>query len=189
MTTRGDNNMSDPLTSFMKKLKNASPAEITMNGDDVNDWDTTGLDPRATTGCLWRISIDEDNVVTWEKDDSDPVDYGDEFFLQGTANEWIPEPLDRDEDVPGLWKGTIMLDTKTGLDRFQIVGDASADMVYYPNVAFCSQKTATIQFGPCKEKDYCWCIEGQPGEHVKIEFFQSGSFRSVNWYKVDKPSS
>merc|ERR1712039_1158543 len=97
------------------------------------------------------------------------------------------EPLDRDEDVPGLWKGTITLDEK-GLDDFQIVGDAVDTKVYFPNVPNCTMKAVPIQFGTCSEREHSWRIMGQEGDDIRIEFFQSGSFRSVNWYKVEKGS-
>merc|ERR1711879_720244 len=80
-TTRGSL-CQDPTTVFQKKLANAPAPEITMNGDDVTEWETTGLDPRAEPGQKWKVSLDEDGVATWEKDDDDALDFGDEFFLR-----------------------------------------------------------------------------------------------------------
>merc|ERR1719221_449066 len=39
-TSRGEVS-ADPAQRFLKKLSSAPPAEITMNGDDIDDWDTT----------------------------------------------------------------------------------------------------------------------------------------------------
>merc|ERR1719362_585899 len=86
----------DNTVKFQKKLAHAPPAEITMNGDDVKEWETTGLDPRAEPNSRWKISLDEDGVVEWERDDGDDdaPDFGDEFFLRGTHTGWEPEAME-----------------------------------------------------------------------------------------------
>merc|ERR1719254_247794 len=65
-TSRGTANQ-DPQVIFQRKLAAAPPAEITMNGDDVWEWDTTGLDPRSDPESRWNVELDEDGVATWER--------------------------------------------------------------------------------------------------------------------------
>jgi hypothetical protein len=179
-TSRGEVT-GDPAHRFLKKLSMAPPAEITMNGDDVDDWDTTGLDPRADPSTQWRVFLDEDGVVVWEKDD-DGQDYGDEFFLQGSVNNWRAEPLDRDGNISGLWYGTITLEG-SGQDSFQIVADNDQNKVYHPVVPYCSQKSTPIAFGKA-DRDLCWTIRGQEGESFRIEFHQQDKERSIMWYRT-----
>nr|AIW63288.1 polyketide synthase AS3D904 [Azadinium spinosum] len=179
-TTRGSL-CQDNLTVFQKKLLNAPPAEITMNGDDVLEWETTGLDPRGARDEKWKVSLDEDGVVTWEIDDEDNPDYGDEFFLQGTLNSWTPEPLDKHDTIPGLWIGTITLGD-SGEDQFQIVADNDVSRVYHPNNPYCTVKAAPIAFGKA-DKELAWVIRGNEGDSFRVEFFQSDKYRSVNWVK------
>merc|ERR1712232_771678 len=99
----------DPLTAFEKKLSVAPAAEIIMNGDDIKDWETTGLDPRGDPDTKWKINLDEDGMVTWSQMDEDTPDYGDEFFIQGTHNNWMPEALERHDSIIGLWMSTLSI--------------------------------------------------------------------------------
>merc|ERR1712232_1200420 len=65
-TTRGSRQQ-DPYKTFLKKMKLAPPAEVTMNGDNVEDWETTGCDPKAQAGDEYLIRLDKDGVTEWEK--------------------------------------------------------------------------------------------------------------------------
>jgi hypothetical protein len=177
-TSRGEVS-SEPAQRFLKKLSNAPPPEITMNGEDVEDWETNGLDPRADPSTQWKVYLDDDGAVIWEKDD-EVEDYGDEFFIQGTFNNWTPEPLDR-HDVQGCWAGTITLDAQ-GEDSFQIVADNDLMKTYHPVVPYCMQKSVPIALGKA-DKDLCWTIKGQEGDIFKIEFFQQDKFQSIMWMK------
>merc|ERR1719401_1925946 len=134
-----------------------------MNGDNVNDWETTGLDPRGERDAKWKVSLDEDGVVTLEIDDEDALDYGDEFFLQGTLNSWTPEPLDRHDTIPGLWVGTITLG-ESGEDQFQIVADNDATRVYHPNNPYWHYHAGRIWGGPVPDRSGQRCYEGLPPE-------------------------
>mmetsp|Transcript_29862 Transcript_29862/g.86750 ORF Transcript_29862/g.86750 Transcript_29862/m.86750 type:complete len:942 (+) Transcript_29862:81-2906(+) len=181
MTSRASFNQ-DPNVVFQKKLAAAPPAEITMNGDDVMEWETTGLDPRAEPESRWVIELDEDGVATWELADDD-LDYGDEFFLQGTFSNWRTVALERHDNVPGCWVGEITLGDK-GEEEFQVVGDGDEDKVYCPSTARCTLKASPIQ-GPKKaDKEKTWLIQGAPGDKFKVEFFQSERHRSIMWLKA-----
>lgn len=170
MTSRGALNQ-DTYTAFERKLAQAPPAEITMIGDDVSEWDTTGLDPRGEPGSRWKIILDEDGVATWERDDDDVPDYGDEFAVQGTFSGWSPEVLERHESIPGLWTGTLTIGS-SGEEQFQIIADNDATKIYYPGQQRCTLKAAAIH-GPGKAvKENAWLVRGNPGEVFNIEFFQ-----------------
>jgi len=181
MTSRGAANQ-DANMAFQKKLCKAPPAEITMNGDDVAEWETTGLDPRAEAASRWKISLDEDGIVEWERDDDDLPEYGDEFFVQGTFNDWTPDSLERHDSIQGLWVGTVTIG-ETGEELFQIIADSDEEKIYHPGQTRCTLKAASI-IGPAKAtKDFAWLIEGNAGDSYTIEFFQQDKHLSVMWMK------
>jgi len=181
MTSRGALNM-DQNTMFQKKLAMAPPAEITMNGDDVAEWETTGIDPRAEPGSRWKISLDEDGIAEWERDDDDMPDMGDEFFIQGSHNEWSADALDRHDTIPGLWTGSVTLGD-TGEEHFQIIADSDEDKVYHPGMPRCTLKATAIQ-GPGKAtRDNTWLIRGNAGDTYSVEFFQQDKHLSMMWLK------
>jgi len=181
VTSRGSQNQ-DPQTAFQRKLALAPPAEITMNGDDVFEWETTGLDPRSDAGTRWKVLLDDDGVAEWEKDEDEAVDFGDELFLQGTTNSWKPEVMVRHENIPGCWEYEITIGS-SGEEEFQIVADGEKDRVYYPSQPRCTVKAAMIQFGETSREN-AWLIRGNPGETYKVEFFQLEKHRSVMWMKT-----
>eukprot|EP00747_Dinoflagellata_sp_TGD_P140397 gnl/TRDRNA2_/TRDRNA2_176008_c0_seq1.p1 gnl/TRDRNA2_/TRDRNA2_176008_c0~~gnl/TRDRNA2_/TRDRNA2_176008_c0_seq1.p1 ORF type:complete len:938 (+),score=226.31 gnl/TRDRNA2_/TRDRNA2_176008_c0_seq1:89-2902(+) len=180
-TSRGAGQQ-DPQKVFQKKLANAPPPEITMSGDP-EEWETTGMDPRAGPGDRYEVTLDEDGVTTWEKvEDDDPTSFGDEFFLRGTFNSWAAEDMERHESIEGLWTGKIHLGS-TGQETFQIMADNDEDMLYFPDMENCTMKAAPVQ-GPGKaEKTKCWMIKGEPYDTYDIEFFQQGKQRSILWMK------
>lgn len=181
MTSRGAANQ-DVNTAFQKKLTKAPAAEITMNGDDVGEWETTGLDPRADPGSRWKISLDEDGIVEWERDDDDLPEFGDEFFIQGSFNDWTPDALERHDSIQGLWVGTVTLGD-SGEEVFQIIADTDEEKIYHPGQSRCTLKAAAIQ-GPGKAtKDCCWLISGNAGDSYQVEFFQQDKHLSIMWLK------
>mmetsp|Transcript_77431 Transcript_77431/g.216398 ORF Transcript_77431/g.216398 Transcript_77431/m.216398 type:complete len:946 (-) Transcript_77431:148-2985(-) len=171
----------DVNKTFERKLMSAPPAEITMNGDDVAEWDTTGIDPRAEPDSRWKISLEDDGVAAWEQDEA-LEDFGEEFFLQGDHNGWEPEALEASESVQGLWTGTVSLGS-SGEALFQILCDGDHDKVIHPRLPRCTMKAAKIE-GPSKAgRDMSWCIVGEPGERYRVEFFQQDSYVSVTWFR------
>jgi len=181
MTSRGAANL-DNATAFQKKLLKAPPAEITMNGDDVSEWETTGLDPRAEPGSRWKICMDEDGVAEWERDDDDMPEFGDEFFVQGSHNSWSPEVLDRHDSIQGLYTGSITLG-KTGEEQFHIIADGNEEKVYHPGKPKCTSKALRIQ-GPSRVSKESWLIRGAPGDTHTVEFFWQDNYRSVTWHRA-----
>merc|ERR1740129_1406415 len=180
-TSRGTANQ-DNNTAFQRKLLKAPPAEITMNGDDVSEWETTGLDPRADAGSRWKISLDEDGVAEWERDDDDMPEWGDEFFVQGSHNDWSPEVLDRHDTIPGLWTGAITIGSSRE-EQFQVIADNDEEKIYHPGQSRCTLKAAKIK-GPTKaSKEMTWLIRGNPGDSYTVEFFQQDRHLSIMWLK------
>jgi len=181
MTSRSAINQ-DPQVAFQKKLARAPPAEITMTGDDVMEWETTGPDPRAEPGTKWKVDLDEDGTVTWERDDDFDKDYGDEFFLQGTFNGWHREPMERHAQIPGLWVGHLQVGSD-GEDLFQVVADENEEMVYHPEFARCSLKAPRVCGPERAGKDLAWLVRGEEGTVFRIEFFQQDQHISILWIK------
>eukprot|EP00442_Polarella_glacialis_P001443 CAMPEP_0115138544 /NCGR_PEP_ID=MMETSP0227-20121206/57733_1 /TAXON_ID=89957 /ORGANISM="Polarella glacialis, Strain CCMP 1383" /LENGTH=932 /DNA_ID=CAMNT_0002546191 /DNA_START=108 /DNA_END=2902 /DNA_ORIENTATION=- len=169
MTSRGSAR-ADPVKIFERKLRQAPPAEITMNGDNVRDWETTGLDPAGRTGDKYNIELDEDGVATWERVDEELVDWGDEFYIQGTSNSWEQEPLERSDTIPGLWTTTIDIGS-AGEEQFQIIADNDEEKVYCPTAPRCTSRAAMVDGPRTADKDKAWLIRGKPGEKFRIEFF------------------
>jgi len=181
LTFRGVVNM-DPRKVFEKKLKTAPPAEITMNGDDVNDWETSGPDPHADPLASYTVNLEEDGTITWEKVDPELMDYGSEFFIQGSFNEWETEALDQHSSITGLWTGEITLGS-SGTESFQIIADNDTELAYSPAVKDCKLKATKINGPGAADKEYCWNITGNPGDVFTIEFFIQEQNRSILWLK------
>merc|ERR1719387_2420227 len=162
----------------------APPAEITINGDEFEDWETTGVPPNADSTDQYQINVDPDGVVEWEKVEPDlPDTYGDEFAIQGTFNNWSPdEPMTRHASIPGLWTGSIDIGP-SGQEEFQIIGDADPELIYCPSIPRCTSKAAPMK-GPGKfERELTWLVTGYPGDRFKIEFFQQDDAKSILWMK------
>jgi hypothetical protein len=173
----------EPKSAFQKKLARAPVPEITMNGDNIDDWETTGIDPRGNPGDKWTIEIDDDGVATWEKVEDDVPDFGDEFFIQGTHNGWTPDAMERHDSIPGLWTGEISVDG-SGLAEFQIIADGDAEKVYHPPMAKCSRKAAPVLGPESSSKENAWYIRAEPYASFKVEFFVGDANRSVIWMKA-----
>jgi len=171
----------DPYKMFQKKLSNAPPGEISIEGDDIDDWETTGIDPRCSPSDKYEIQMDNDGVASWEKVDDD-ADYGDEFFIQGTFSNWESEPMDPHSSIPGLWVGTITVGA-SGEEQFQIMADNDKAMVYTPTTAKCTLKASPI-VGPAESgKEMTWLVKGKPESTYTIEWFQQGKNLSIMWLK------
>jgi len=181
-TSRGAIRQSrDVNRTFERRLMAAPPAEITMNGDDVTEWDTTGIDPRAEPNSKWKIDLDDDGVATWEKDDA-LEDLGEEFFIQGDHNNWEPDGFEKSDSIQGLWIARVVLGS-SGEAQFQIICDGDSDRVIHPRLPRCTMKAVKIE-GPAKAgRDLSWCILGEPGETYKVEFFHQDSHMSISWLR------
>eukprot|EP00933_Yihiella_yeosuensis_P016901 TRINITY_DN14289_c1_g1_i2.p1 TRINITY_DN14289_c1_g1~~TRINITY_DN14289_c1_g1_i2.p1 ORF type:complete len:948 (+),score=199.89 TRINITY_DN14289_c1_g1_i2:37-2880(+) len=180
-TSRGSA-QADPVKVFEKTLKKAPAAEITMNGDNVFDWETTGLDPAGKNQDAYTIELDEDGVATWEKVDLELVDWGDEFFIQGSFNDWGQDALERHHTIPGLWIGHIEIGSSRE-ELFQIIADNDDEKVYCPQQDYCTFKAAPILGPGTAKRERSWLIRGSPGDKFRIEWFQQEKRQSILWMK------
>lgn len=171
----------DAYSAFNKKLRLAPPAEITMNGDDVEDWETTGMPAVIEQGVKYQVLLDEDGIATWEEVHEEEPDYGDEFYVIGTHNEWEPDALDRHPSINGLWTGSITL-SATGEECVQIQADADRMKTYHPTMR-ATLKSTEIKGPEEVSQDFCWVIRGSPGETLEVEWFQQGKTMSINWMR------
>eukprot|EP00415_Alexandrium_ostenfeldii_P004837 UN4837 len=133
-----------------------------MNGDDVRDWEATGVDPRADPSSRWRIFIDEDGVADWELDE-EVLDFGDSFFLQGSHSNWEPVEMERHDEIEGLWVGQIIVGSE-GEVEFQVMADKDVSKVFHPGQRRCTLKASTICGPERVSKEMTWVIQGRPGE-------------------------
>merc|ERR1711972_961300 len=95
---------------------------------------------------------------------------GDEFFIQGTHNRWAADAMDKDETIPGLWKGELTLGA-SGKEEFQIIADGDDHKVYHPGSAKCTRRSEPVLGPEAADKTLAWVLEGEPYTSVKIEFF------------------
>jgi len=180
MTSRSASSQ-DPETAFNRQLAAAPPSEITMIGDDVREWETTGLDPRAELGSRWQVYIDADGVAEWELDEEIPH-YGDSFFIRGTHSHWAPQPLERHFYIPGLWTGHITVGSN-GEEHFQVLADEDDGMIFHPGMPRCTLRGAVVNGPERVSRDMGWLIEGEPGQDYIVEFFQRNRIVSLVWMK------
>merc|ERR1712050_469370 len=149
----------DIYAACMNKLAEAPAQEVTINGDDWDNWEMEGPERYAKPGDKWEFEIDEDGEVTYEKIDKVLPDAGISFYLTGTFNEWDYSSMESDMEIEGLWSMNITLGS-SGEETFQVVGDSDPDVTYYPEQERCPFKSAPIK-GPGKaEKEKAWCLRG-----------------------------
>merc|ERR1719480_23449 len=75
---------------------------------------------------------------------------------------WSPTSLDP-QDIPGLWLTTVTIGG-AGEERFQIIADNDPKMTYCPAERACRSKTARVNGPRSAGKEWCWCIQGAPGD-------------------------
>lgn len=132
-------------------------------------------------GSKWKIHLNEDGIATWEKADED-IDYGDEFFIRGSHNNWSPEELERHDAITGLWTGTIEIGG-SGEETFQIIADSEPEKCYYPRRPGEHLKAAPFEGPSNATNDLAWRVKGSPGDIFKVEFFLQDKHKSILWMK------
>ncbi|CAE8712740.1 unnamed protein product, partial [Polarella glacialis] len=181
MTSRGVGTEKDLFGLFIRKMQEAPAQEVTIVGDDWEDWEMQGPERNAKNGELWEVELDPDGVVSYSKQDKHLPDLGGAYFLTGSFNDWTFDELEADETVPGLFFTTV----KVGPDceeEFQIVADQDSSMTFYPAQSRCSQKCSPVR-GPGQTKqENSWCLKGSKGDRFRVEFFRSETgATSVSW--------
>merc|ERR1719343_431506 len=86
----------DTYNIAIQKLSEAPAQEVTINGEDWEDWFMDGPEKDAKPFDKWEFEIDEDGEVTYEKIDPFEKDLGKEYFLTGTMNDWDYEAFTPD---------------------------------------------------------------------------------------------
>mmetsp|Transcript_28568 Transcript_28568/g.62136 ORF Transcript_28568/g.62136 Transcript_28568/m.62136 type:complete len:923 (-) Transcript_28568:57-2825(-) len=173
----------DMVSHMLKRVYDAPAQEVTITGDDWEEWeiDFPVRDPKPTD--KWDVELDEDGMVLYVKQDPQPQDVGSDYFVSGSFNGWGHEPMMADSGLPGLFVAEVTLGP-SGHEEFVVNADQDAGLSFYPAQPFCVQKNSEV-LGPGKaDKDHSWSIRGSEGERYRVEFFL-GKARtaSVSWIR------
>lgn len=173
----------DLYSQVMDKIMNAPAQEVTITGDDWDEWEMGGPERDSKPGDQWDIEIDEDGVVEYTKKEKEMPEPGAVFYLTGSFNDWSYESLDADDALPGLHSTTIEIGD-SGLEEFQVNADQDPAMNFYPGMQQCTMKSAAIKGPGFASRESSWCIKGQAGDRYRVEFYASeaGSV-SISWIK------
>lgn len=180
MTSRGIGANKDLYSLFIRKMQDAPAQEVTVIGEDWEDWEMGGPDKDARLGDVFEVELDPDGVVSYWKKDKEVPDLGCSYYLTGTFNDWKYDELESDSSVPGLYHTTLKITSNLEED-FQIVAEQDPSMTFYP-VGRTNLKSAPIR-GPGETKrEKCWVLRGNKGDRYRIEFYRSetGS-ATVSW--------
>jgi len=182
MTSRGVSSNKDVYSLFIRKMQDAPAQEVTIIGDDWEDWEMGGPDRDARYGDVFEVELDPDGVVSYWKKDKEVPDLGCSYYLTGTFNDWRFDELEADATVPGLYFLTVRI-TSNLEEEFQVVADQDPNMTFYPSMRT-PLKSAPVR-GPGEAKrDKCWILKGQKGDRFRVEFFRSeNGAATVSWLK------
>jgi len=174
----------DVYKVFIQKIQDAPPQEVTITGDDWEDWEMGGLVRNPRPDETVDIDIDEDGDVTYTRRPKEPLYLGNSYYLTGSFNDWGYQALEVDSLLAGLHTGVVTLGPG-GEVSFQVVADEDPEMTFRPECEFCPVKSSPVE-GPSRAtREQCWCILGQEGERYRIEFFRSESDSlSVVWVRA-----
>mmetsp|Transcript_89371 Transcript_89371/g.278043 ORF Transcript_89371/g.278043 Transcript_89371/m.278043 type:complete len:959 (+) Transcript_89371:20-2896(+) len=172
--------------SIYRRVKAAAAPEVWMDGDDYEDWATSGVPHlRAEPGQTYHIELLADGKAVWREAARPEVsDSVSAFQIQGSFSSWDLLSLEPSEDVPGLYTYEVVLGSK-GQEAFQICADSDPELVLYPEHPNCTRK-ATPVMGPAPppSREHSWVIKGDSGARFRVEVFKSGGSVSVTWFKV-----
>jgi 3-oxoacyl-(acyl-carrier-protein) synthase len=179
----------DMYELVLQKMIKAPAQDVTITGDDWEEWEMGGPERDSKPGDTWEVEFDEDGAVTYYKKEKEMVDMGNSYFLTGSFNDWGYDSLEADDAVVGLYYCTLTVGA-TGAEDFQVVADQEVNMTFYPEMPKCSIKSAPLA-GPAKTtKEYCWVIRGAPGDTYRVEFYKSEADAvSISWVKTKESSS
>jgi polyketide synthase-associated protein len=180
MTSRSGS-AKDVYQVVRKKLETAALPEVTITGDNWEEWEMDGPGRNAKFGDVWDVEFDDDGTITWSKQEKEEPDLGNSYDITGTFNDWGYDSLEEDYGVPGLYYTTIVVGDK-GEEQFQIVADQDPSHTFHPDLVRCTAKSAAVCGPDEAKKDLAWCLRGREGDKFRVEFFKSdaGSL-SVSW--------
>jgi 3-oxoacyl-(acyl-carrier-protein) synthase len=183
MTSRGIASK-DMYELVLKKMVTAPAQDVTITGDDWEEWEMGGPERDAKPGDKWDVEFDDDGACAYYKQEKDTLDLGNSYFLTGSFNDWGYDSLEAEDAVPGLYS-TVFILGASGQEQFQVVADQEASMTFYPEMTNCPVKSAPVE-GPAKaSKENCWVISGMPGDSYRVEFYRSeADTLSISWLKA-----
>nr|AQS99216.1 type I polyketide synthase [Gambierdiscus polynesiensis] len=185
VTSRGTN-QKYMMNAVYKKIKAASVPEVWMDGDNYEEWATSGVPHLlAAPGKTYHIELLAEGKAVWREaalpEISDTVS---SFQILGSFSNWDRLPLEPSRDVEGLYTYEVTLGSK-GRESFQISVDNDPELVLYPETPSCTRK-ATPVLGPSQapSQEYAWVMKGDSGARYRVEVFKSGPATSVTWLRV-----
>uniref|UniRef100_A0A7S2ACQ5 Uncharacterized protein n=1 Tax=Alexandrium andersonii TaxID=327968 RepID=A0A7S2ACQ5_9DINO len=185
VTSRGDG-QKHLMESIYRKVKAASMPEIHMDGDNYEDWATTGVPHLcAEPGKKYHIELLSDGKAVWREAAAAQIsDSISNFYILGSFNSWDLLSLEPDEEIVGLYTYEVTLGSKKQ-EAFQICVEGDPEMILYPEQTDCTRK-AMPMLGPGvpPSRDHSWLIKGDSGARYRVEVFKSGPSISVSWFKV-----
>eukprot|EP00933_Yihiella_yeosuensis_P040008 TRINITY_DN3421_c0_g1_i1.p1 TRINITY_DN3421_c0_g1~~TRINITY_DN3421_c0_g1_i1.p1 ORF type:complete len:354 (+),score=63.49 TRINITY_DN3421_c0_g1_i1:1-1062(+) len=182
MTSRGVSSDKDLYSMFIRKMQDAPAQEVTVVGDNWEDWEMPGPEKDPKPGESWEVELDKDGVVSYYRKEREVPDLGSSYFLSGSCNDWGFDELQADDGVPGLYFTTVRLGSE-GEEEFQIVAGQDPAMTFFPSAIKCSVRTAPV-LGPREAKrEQCWRLHGKRGDRYRVEFYRSlNGSTSVSWF-------
>lgn len=182
MTSRGVGTNKDLYSLFIRKMQDAPPQEVTIVGDDWEDWEMGGPDKDARFNDVFEVELDPDGVVSYWKKDKEVPDLGSSYFLTGTFNDWRYDEMEADPNVPGLYFSTIRIATNVE-EEFQVVAGQDPKMTFHPSNRT-PLKSASVRGPEETKRENCWCVRGGKGERYRVEFYRSETgAATVSWMK------
>mmetsp|Transcript_50718 Transcript_50718/g.159620 ORF Transcript_50718/g.159620 Transcript_50718/m.159620 type:complete len:166 (+) Transcript_50718:3-500(+) len=162
---------------------NAPAQEVTITGDDWEEWEMGGPEKDSKPGDQWDIEIDEDGVVEYTKKEKEAPELGDSFFITGSFNDWGEDSFDTDDSLTGLYSAIVEIGD-AGSEEFEIRADSNPAMTFYPDQQKCSMKSMEVKGPSVNANQNHWFISGEPGDRFRVELYTSeaGSV-SVSWIK------
>mmetsp|Transcript_83639 Transcript_83639/g.241990 ORF Transcript_83639/g.241990 Transcript_83639/m.241990 type:complete len:944 (-) Transcript_83639:201-3032(-) len=182
MTSRalGQKNLYNVL---LNKIQDAPAQEVTITGDDWEEWEIDFPVKNPKPSDQWDVEIDEDGMVTYLRQDPESKDLGGEFFLSGTFNSWGHDPCMPDDSITGLYVSDITIGP-SGYEDFHIVADQDATKVFFPETPQCTSKSALVRGPAAADREQVWRIRGAEGERFRVELFISqAKSMSVTWIR------
>jgi hypothetical protein len=167
--------------TILAKVQQAPPQEVTINGEDWQDWEMDGPGKDIKPGQSWDICILSDGTVQYMEKEPDVRDLGTFYYITGSFNNWTLTPMEQDDMLDGLYSAVITL--SKGEELFQIVADEDEEMTFSPAATRCHWKSTEVKGPAAADRTYSWCISGYPGQKIRVEFAKSENGKvSVMWF-------
>lgn len=169
----------------LRRIQTAPPPTIEMDSDNFEEWTTTGI-PHLTAkdGDKFHVELKKGGHAIWREmvEPELPMEEATPF-IQGSFNDGGADILDP-TDIEGFYTYEVTLGA-TGEESFSIILDADPDLCFFPEEKSCTKKSKPIA-GPevPPSPEHAWVIRGEPDDCYRVEFFLSGSTRTVSWIKT-----